>query len=796
MSSNFSAPRRVILDLRCLQDPNYARRGVGRHTLALLRHAPVERNALRLVGLVDPDLPPLIDEAQELVLEQYTNAYAVMQADPAGEPPAAFVSLSPMTHDNLFVGRLLFDRRLRAAVVYDFIPRRWPERYLPGARERLAYASAIRSLANCNRFMPISESAADDLMNILGVSRSAIKVTGAPLDPLFEKARLSAKSGHGRHILVVGGGDPRKNPDIVVEAHARCQSLQTGAGVPFVIAGTYSPADADRFKALAVQHGGRADLIQVPGHVSEDELLAMYGRALAIVCPSWDEGFSLPVIEGMAAGVPVLASDIPAHRELVRDHSLLFKPGDAEALTDLLGRVATNVALRHLIVAQQSDVWPRFRAREVGARFWDALLAQPPQYAPRAPAVSRGHRPRVAILSPLPPDRSGVADYTAVTCSELGRLVELHVFTEAERPNAIPAVASISPLSAFPHVAPRYDRVISVVGNSHFHVRIFEMLLRYGGACIAHDARMLGFYCILLGRDRALSTASRELDRTVDDAELNDWLTDEGRLKALFLDEIQDAASPMIVHSRVTAARINARRGKSPAYLPFSIYRPWEKADLTAEKRAAARQRLGIEEHELAIVTFGFVDRGKAPADCIFALDILRGWGFRVSLHFIGEITPELLADLRHLSRRLGVSENVQFAEQFVSEQTYRDALVGGDCAVQLRTYTLGGLSGALLDCTAAGLPTVSNRSLTIAVETPDAYVSAIPDAISPVLIAEACANAFERGRGQDAAHHREEARAAFSHERSIATYARALCGILDLDLSVVSPTSRPKAQT
>ena len=52
----------------------------------------------------------------------------------------------------------------------------------------------------------------------------------------------------------------------------------------------------------------------------------------------------------------------------------------------------------------------------------------------RAPAVLRGYRPRVALLSPLPPDRSGVADYTAATCVELGRLVDLHVFTETARP--------------------------------------------------------------------------------------------------------------------------------------------------------------------------------------------------------------------------------------------------------------------------------------------------------------------------------------------------------------------------
>jgi hypothetical protein len=63
----------VVLDLRCLQDPNYARRGIGRHALAILRTAPRGR---RIVGLTDPSLPTLLPEAREAVDEVRVNAYA------------------------------------------------------------------------------------------------------------------------------------------------------------------------------------------------------------------------------------------------------------------------------------------------------------------------------------------------------------------------------------------------------------------------------------------------------------------------------------------------------------------------------------------------------------------------------------------------------------------------------------------------------------------------------------------------------------------------------------------------
>jgi hypothetical protein len=229
-----------------------------------------------------------------------------------------------------------------------------------------------------------------------------------------------------------------------------------------------------------------------------------------------------------------------------------------------------------------------------------------------------------------------VADYTAATCPELGRLVDLHLFSEAERPVLPQATGSIRPLGAFPHLAPGFDRVVSVVGNSHFHLRIFELLQRYGAACIAHDGRMVDFYSGLLGRERALAAAGRELGRPVDEPELDAWLADQSRLKALFLGEVVEAASPMIVHSRVTACEIRERHGVRAMYVPFTIYRPLALADLTPEARTRARTRLGIAENEVAIATFGFVHPTKAPEECIWALDLLRGWGVAATLHFVG----------------------------------------------------------------------------------------------------------------------------------------------------------------
>ena len=253
---------------------------------------------------------------------------------------------------------------------------------------------------------------------------------------------------------------------------------------------------------------------------------------------------------------------------------------------------------------------------------------------------------------------------------------------------------------------------------------------------------MLGFYRNLIGRQRALAVATKELGRSVTDAELEVWDYDESKLEALFLAEIAASAAPTIVHSPVTVDMFQERYGVTPAYLPFSIYRPWQPEELTQACRQAARARLGLQPAEVAIATFGFVHYTKAPEECIWALELMRGWGIPASLHFVGAFDPdERLAGVRPLIAKLDLEPHVRFASGYVSEQTYRDYLVGADLAVQLRTYGLGSLSGAVLDCAAVGLPAVINEALGRAVGVPD-YFRVVPDALSPLLVAEALTEA------------------------------------------------------
>lgn len=133
------------------------------------------------------------------------------------------------------------------------------------------------------------------------------------------------------YLLAVGTLEPRKNYPTLLRAYARLRA----AGLPhtLVIAGRQGWQFGPIFDTLQELH--------LAGHVRfgspPDGLLpALYNAADAVIAPAWYEGFGLSVLEGLACGVPIVASDIPAHREVAGDAAWYAAPGDTAALAETI----------------------------------------------------------------------------------------------------------------------------------------------------------------------------------------------------------------------------------------------------------------------------------------------------------------------------------------------------------------------------------------------------------------------------------------------------------------------------
>jgi len=97
---------------------------------------------------------------------------------------------------------------------------------------------------------------------------------------------------------------------------------------------------------------GLADAVTLLGAVPYDELPRLYASAHAVLCPSYAESFGQTVLEAMAMGVPVIASAIPAHREVAGDAALFFTAGDPEDLARVCAGLLADPALQAALHAR------------------------------------------------------------------------------------------------------------------------------------------------------------------------------------------------------------------------------------------------------------------------------------------------------------------------------------------------------------------------------------------------------------------------------------------------------------
>src|SRR5205823_13437400 len=117
-----------------------------------------------------------------------------------------------------------------------------------------------------------------------------------------------------------------------------------------VITGTLTAGQASALIELAAVLGLPEDAVELRGYVADDELAGLYQTADLAFVASLIEGFSIPVAEAVAGGAPVVASDIPAHRELVGAGPWLAPADDIDALAEAIGHVRSN---RGAVVEEQ-----------------------------------------------------------------------------------------------------------------------------------------------------------------------------------------------------------------------------------------------------------------------------------------------------------------------------------------------------------------------------------------------------------------------------------------------------------
>jgi glycosyltransferase involved in cell wall biosynthesis len=138
-------------------------------------------------------------------------------------------------------------------------------------------------------------------------------------------------------ILFVGTLEPRKNVGALLDSYE--QLLARRPQVPRLVLAGRATASASNWLAR-IQSPPLRECVTHLGYVASDAREDLYRSARVLVMPSLDEGFGLPLLEAMSAGVPVIAASRGSLPEVVQDAGALIDPVDTDALTDALERAA------------------------------------------------------------------------------------------------------------------------------------------------------------------------------------------------------------------------------------------------------------------------------------------------------------------------------------------------------------------------------------------------------------------------------------------------------------------------
>ncbi len=208
----------------------------------------------------------------------------------------------------------------------------------PEFRQRFA-AQAKDAAARADLIIAVSAFTAGQVESYLGVPRSRIRVIHHGLVP-----RPIPDVPREKVVLCVGAIQRRKNQAGLVRAFRALP----GDWI-LVLAGSRGFEAAETLREI--ESSPCADRIRITGYLSEAEIAAWYARAAIFAFPSFDEGFGMPLVEAMAAGVPIVTGNRSALPEVAGGAALLVDPSSDDEIASALARLASDGELREKLAA-------------------------------------------------------------------------------------------------------------------------------------------------------------------------------------------------------------------------------------------------------------------------------------------------------------------------------------------------------------------------------------------------------------------------------------------------------------
>jgi len=634
-----------------------------------------------------------------------------------------------------------------AVILYDLIPLVHRTHYLRNPVAEAWYLNKLDHLRRADLLLSISESSRQEAITYLGINTSSVITISAAANAEFSRRnilharedQLRASYGLTRpFILYTGGMDYRKNVEGLVRAYAGL-SKDIRRQHQLALVCDVQEHDRRRLIDLAEQKGLKTNDLIITGFVPEEDLIDLYNLCAVFVFPSWHEGFGLPALEAMSCGAPVIGANTTSLPEVIGREDALFDPHDDEDITAKLSQVLSDEAFRQTLARHGLGQAKRFSWEATAKRALSALELWHKNKCRQIPTMSA--RPKLAYISPLPPERSGISNYSAELLPELSRHYEIDVVV-AQKEVCDPYIKAAFPIRTvdwFRKHAHRYDRVLYHFGNSSFHQHMFALLREIPGVVVLHDFFLSGIVAYMDAQGPVPNGWASELYASHGYEAVRQRFHAKDTVDVVWrypcnLSVLQQAQG-IIVHSA------NSLRLAEQWYRDDCT--DWAVIPLLREPRIgldklAARKALGFEVSDFVVCAFGLLGPAK------FNQRLLQAWlksrlAREKTCHLIfvgenhgGDYGQEILATIRSNQ----AEENIRVTG-WVNSDVFRQYLAAADIAVQLRTLSRGETSAAVLDCMNYGLPTIVNANGSMA-DLDDDAVCKLPDNFTDEQLVEA----------------------------------------------------------
>lgn len=762
---------RIVIDLQGAQSLGSRTRGIGRYTMALAR--AIVRNSkdheifLVLNGLFPETIEPIRAAFEGLLPQENIRVWhapgpvAFHKSDNHWRKGAAErvreAFLASIRPDVVLVSSLLegyeddavtsvgiLSKTIPTAVIlYDLIPYIYPSPYLDNPSVNNWYREKIEHLCHCDLWLSISESSRQEGIEYLNLPGDRIVNISTDADACFQPLKISdeeeasVRAEYGLNhpfIMYTGGIDHRKNIEGLIRAFAKLpKKLRETHQVAIVCSA--QPEIRQHLEYVAEKQGISKNSLIITGFVPEDHLLALYNLCSLFVFPSWHEGFGLPALEAMRCGAPVIGANTSSLPEVIGWQDALFDPRSDDEIATVMERALSDEKFRNALIKNgkarsEKFSWDRsaLRAIEEMERLHSIRHHTP------ANDLDKKARPKLAYISPLPPERSGIADYSAELLPELSSHYEIDVIVAQEHISDawISKNCQARSVEWFVDHSDDYDRVLYHFGNSPYHQHMFNLLKTVPGVVVLHDFYLSALVAHMDFYGASPNLLAQELYRSHGYRALYDLFHCKESAEVTWqypcsLSVIQNSLG-IIVHSEKSCSLTGQWFGDEVddwAVIPLL------KDSRIEENRARARQKLGFSADDFVVCTFGMLGPTKLNKELLTAwINSKLAADQACHLVFVGEnhggdYGHELLTTIHNSKYKSRVH-----LTGWTQMESFRQYLAAADVGVQLRSQSRGETSAAVLDCMNYGLPTIVNANGSMAELDADVVLK-LPDKFS-----------------------------------------------------------------